>query len=375
MEFSNQVPMGELDPRIRTNDTVIYHTSIEVKVYDQEDKLAGWSWNDGEFSVPRWTHTFTGKGSAVYKPADGDSRRYKAKVIVNTVERDRTSETAWGPETKSERWATIDYLKDGGQVIAIVPRDGAPRVVALRSSVSGPGPSLFAGGGTLYRVNGDGNLVRYHHDASGTFSDYNGQVIGWGWGGMRSIHAVRDGALYTISPDGTLRYYRHNDAGAWDDVNGRSIGSHWAGFSWVGAGRFGQLYAINSGGDLLYYQHDGNFNWTISGAKIGNAWPTTGVFVGGANCLYIITPSGELLYYYHDDARNWVHAGLSIGTGWGALSPIASSGNGEIYGVAPTGDLLFYRHDVAKKFIAGSGQAIGWGWSSPGPHGLLAAAR
>ncbi|MBK8263492.1 MAG: hypothetical protein IPK80_19390 [Nannocystis sp.] len=374
MEISNQLPMGEQDPRLRSDEAIIYHTSVEIQIYDQADKLAGLTWLAGDLSVPRWKHTFSGTGSTVYKPAEGDTRRYKAKAIAHYIERERTSESTWGPEQKGTSWATIDYLHDGGQAVAIIPRPGAPRDITLTASLEGPAPSLFAGGGTIYLVNTAGDLARYRHDATGTFANYSGQVIGWGWAGMRSLHAVREGGLYVVTSGGDLRYYHHDDAGTWDDVHGKTIGGGW-GFPWVGAGRFGQLYAITAAGDLLYYQHDGGFNWTIAGQKLGVGWPSTGVFAGGTNCLYLVDASGNLLHYYHDNARNWVHTALPIGTGWGGFASLASSGNGEIYALAPSGTLLFYRHDVNHKFIAGSGREIGWGWSKHGPHGLLPAAR
>ncbi|MCB9570182.1 MAG: hypothetical protein H6710_23730 [Myxococcales bacterium] len=372
MQFYNKVPMGELDARSRTDKEVLYFTSIKVRVYDQDDFFGGNDWRFGVTGIPRWEHTFTAKGDVTYKPGGG--KRYKARVTGSYVIRKRTSETTWGPEEKGDTDEFIEHLEDDGQWIAIEPYPYNPHNIEVKAGLDGPAPSLFAGGGTLYLVNGDGNLVRYTHDAAGTFENYSGQVIGWGWGGLRSIHAVRDGGVYTIAADGTLRYYHHNGAGTWDDINGKVIGSGWAGFPWVGAGRFGQLYAITSDGKLLYYQHDGNLAWQLTGVEIGNGWPTTGVFAGGANCLYIVNGSGELLYYYHDDARIWKVTGLKIGVGWGGFSSLASSGNGEIYGVLPNGNLLFYRHDVNKKFIAGSSRVIGWGWGV-GKHGLLASAR
>ena len=375
MKFYNHTPIGEQDPRLRSNDAIIYHTSITVKVYDQDDLIGGNDWRFGDLGVPRWEHAFTSKDSAVYKPAEGDSRRYKARVEAKWSERERTSETTWGPEKRGESLAFVERLKDGGQAIAIEPYFGAPRDIVVSSSVDGPEPSLFAGGGVLYRVNGAGDLARYAHDQSGVFVNYDGAVIGWGWAGFKWICAVRDGGLYGVLADGTLRYYHHNGDGAWDDVNGRDIGSGWAGFAWVGAGRFGQLYAITSAGDLLLYEHDGGFAWTTAAHKLGSGWPKDKVFTGGTNCLYLIDSAGDLRYYYHDDARAWVHQDKKLDGGWGSFQAAASSGNGELYAILANGDLVFYRHDVDRNFISGSGRTIGWGWGSQGPHSLLPSAR
>ena len=95
MKFYNHTPIGEQDPRLRSNDAIIYHTSITVKVYDQDDLIGGNDWRFGDLGVPRWEHAFTSKDSAVYKPAEGDSRRYKARVEAKWSERERTSETTW----------------------------------------------------------------------------------------------------------------------------------------------------------------------------------------------------------------------------------------------------------------------------------------
>ena len=375
MKFYNKSPMGESDPLSRTDDTVLYNTSIVVKVYDQDDSVAGNSWRFGDLSVPLWEHTFTSTTDVVYKPSTGDSKRYKAMVIAHQSERKRIDQYSWGsPEQQEPTTAFIEYLQDGGQAVAIEPYEYNRRNLTLTSSVDGAAPSLFAGGGVLYIINSSGNLARYEHDGSGHFLDYNGHVIGWGWSGMKTICAVRDGGLYTISSDGTLRYYHHDASGSWDDINGRKIGAGWGDFPWVGAGRFGQLYAINKSGDLLYYEHDGGFSWKIEAERIGQGWPTHGVFAGGTNCLYIIDSNGDLLYYYHNDSRSWVVQDMKIGNGWGSFTSVASSGNGEIYAVASNGDLLFYRHDVDEQFISGSGRAIGWGWH-PDRHGILPSAR
>ena len=368
VKFYCTVPIGEANPIISTNTDRYYYSSIKVQVFDQDDPLRR---DAAQYSVPRWEHTFTAASDVVYKP--GNSKRYQAVVEAYTVHLYRTAINTWASAPTAHQRETVEYLHDDGQSVTVQRRSTKYMGISLSSALS-ESSSVFAGSGVLYRVNGKGNLVRYVHDASGEFVDYSGQEIGWGWGGLRRIMAVRDHGLYTVDSGGALRYYHHNSAGSWDDSNGRVIGSGWA-HPWVGAGRFGQLYAINSGGDLLYYEHDGAFAWTRTAKKIGGGWSAQGVFTGGTNCLYLVNAAGELRYYYHDDSLGWVKQNLGIGTGWGGLSPLGSSGNGEIYAVTSDGNLLFYRHDTSKRFLSGSGRTIGWGWGSASTHGLLPSAR
>lgn len=362
MNIINEIPIGSQHPAYKSGDVVIYYDSVEVRVYDQEDTAR---------VVARWSHSFAGPGDRVYKPAEGDSRRYAVRVKVQGYWRRGLTEEATKEET------SLEYLHDGGQSITVraVPLPGteAPRL-NVTSALDGA-PSLFAGGGTLYRINAQGNLLRYQHDANGVFADYSGREIGSGWGGMLHIAAVRDGGLYAVDASRRLRYYHHDAAGNWDDGNGRVIGEGW-GFPWVGAGRFGQLYVINSARQLLYYEHDASFHFGArSGVVLGEGWPDHGVFGGGTNCVYLIGANGDLLHYYHNDALAWEHTQLKIGAGWGGFTRAGSGGNGEIYAVNPDGDLLFYRHDANHRFLAGSGRTIGWGWKSGSRYAIIPSAR
>lgn len=367
MNIINKIPLGEEHPLINDGHQLLYIRFVYAAVYDQDDDLneldLGIFGNPG---MPRFTETFQSVGEAVYKPNTRDKIRYKVRIKARW--RKRVGDTF----EEGDATAFVGHLRDGGQWIQIERGPTNPSI-KVTSGIDGQDLSLFAGAGTVYLVDGDGNLVRYVHDAYGNFASYSGQVIGSGWGGMSTIRAVRDGHLYCVSPKNDLLYYHHDGAGAWTTA-GRAIGWGW-GFPWVGAGRFGQLYAINQDGHLLYYQHDNDFDWKIASAKIGEGWPTRGVFTGGANCLYLIDGKSDLRYYYHDDARNWVRSGATIGTGWGGFKSVSSSGNGEIYGVAANDDLLFYRHDVDRRFLSGSGRTIGWGWGAVGRHGVIASSR
>jgi hypothetical protein len=363
MNIINQIPIGAETPVHRDDTGKIFYTKIRVQVYNQDDTTR---------VVARWAHTFDDQGSRVYKPAEGDSRRYVVRVEAESVWRSQSMD-----ERVSEE-ATLEYLHDGGQSVTVraVPRPGTTTpFLNVTSALDGGRPSLFAGGGTLYRINEKGNLLFYRHDARGEFADYSGREIGWGWGGMLHIAAVRDGGLYAVDSNRRLRYYHHDAAGKWDDVNGRVIGEGW-GHPWVGAGRFGQLYVINSARQLLYYEHDASFRFgKRSGVLLGEGWPEHGIFGGGTNCIYLIGANGDLLHYYHNDALTWAHTQLKIGTGWGGFTHVRSAGAGEIYAVKPNGDLLFYRHDASHQFFSGSGKTIGWGWGSGSPHGIIPAAR
>lgn len=361
MNIINEIPIGPEGP-VATDDWTIQFEKLEVRVYNQDDTAR---------IVPRWYHSFDGRGSQVYKPAEGDAHEYA--VVVNS----RQKWTKGSITQKVEEERKLEFLRDGGQSISLrnVPLPGSwtPRL-DVTGALDG-GPPLFAGGGTLYRINDKGNLLLYQHDARGEFVDYNGREIGWSWGGMLHIMAVRDGGLYAVDADRRLRYYHHDAAGKWDDVNGRVIGEGW-GFPWVGAGRFGQLYVKTSASQLLYYEHDGSFQFgSRSGRMLNEGWPERGMFGGGTNCIYFVQTNGDLLHYYHHDSLAWAHQQLKIGQGWGGFTHVRSAGAGEIYAVTPGGDLLFYRHDAFHKFVAGSGKTIGSGWASASPHGIIPSAR
>lgn len=236
--------------------------------------------------------------------------------------------------------------------------------------VGGP-EILFVGDGTVYRIDGNGDLLCYRHDDNGGF--YTSAGLGDAWGGLRWVSAVQGGHLYGVDQNGNLLYYRH-EGEEWP-VAGKQIGDGWGGFRWVGVTRFGHVYAITTGGELLYYRHDDAFAWQVTAKQIGEGWGGLRAFAGGTNALYAINGNNELIYYYHDDALKWRHQGVVIGWGWGDFVALSSAGNGEIYAVNSSGELLFYRHDVDKHFIGGSGKKIGEGWGGRADQAVIAAAR
>lgn len=355
MQFINEVKVysGEL----RLDKKIM---EIKVRVYNNEDMVHF-------LNVALKELYFFEEGSKTYGPPEGDKRRYKARVTASWY-------SAAGVQ-KGEVHSvdhTVDDLVDAAQVVVIKPvsseRDFALETYRLTD--------LFVDEGDLFIVNAANELLHYHHDRSGKFVDWQGRVIGYGWGDITWMGASRDGSVYAVSRDGLLRHYRLGGDGSFADLKGRVIGQGWEGVRPIGVARFGELYALSAAGELLYYQHDAGFTFHTSGKVIGSGWDGfSRVFTGGEQCIYAVNAAGDLLYYYHDDAFSFRHAGVKIGDGWGGLTSATSSGAGEIYAVDANGVLRFYRHGVDRKWLPGSGREIGKGWGAHGALGIVAAAR
>ncbi len=272
---------------------------------------------------------------------------------------------------------------------------------------------ILAGGGTIYAVTGDGSLLWYRDELRDGTNGANGEhgwaalsgsAIGAGWQEFPLVAAAGGGVLYAVGEDGQLVWFRdelddgsNGPAGGrgWAPASGSEIGSGWDAFRTVVSGGGGVLYAIDGNGDLLWYRDelrdgtngpDGGRGWAPgSGSRIGSGWDAFRTVVsGGGGVLYAIDGNGNLLWY-RDDLRNGTNgahgetgwapgSGTPIGSGWGDFRTVVCGGaaDGILYAVTTSTDLLFYRDDARDGsngphgqtgWAEHSGSEVGVGWS------------
>lgn len=221
---------------------------------------------------------------------------------------------------------------------------------APTAQAQGPNPAA-----TIYGIATDGSLKWYRHNAAATGGGLNdagawdpkgSKEVGVGWNGFKQVFAGGGGSIYGILPNGDLMWYRHdgyttggglNDPGGWSANSRRKVGVGWNGFKQVFSGGQGVIYAITPDGSLKWYKHNAYLSgaglespsaWDPrSGKEIGVGWNSfTDLFAGRGGVIYGVLPDGSLRWYKHrayltggglNDAGAWdPRGGKEIGVGW-----------------------------------------------------------
>ncbi len=198
---------------------------------------------------------------------------------------------------------------------------------------------LPGGGGTIYALKRNGDLVWYRHDGY-----QNGEVkwagpltVGTGWNSFTKIIPMGDGVLYGVLPDGTLVWNRH----------------------------------------LNYQTGEGGYGGWAQPVKVGRGWGFKTLIGGGKGVFYAVTDDGKVLWYRHkdvldphpapmagpndnpNDIRRWNNSWegpKQIGHGWGNSDKTFSAGYGIIYRLVG-GEFVAYSH---RDWEAGLGRWDDW---------------
>jgi len=179
---------------------------------------------------------------------------------------------------------------------------------------------LFSGGfhngfSHFYGIEKDGTLIEYAYDHTRNKLTSNGTVLGTGWGGFAHVFSGGGGRIYAVTKDGDLLAYLHK--GKQWPIAAMPIGAGFDPKSKYAAGGGGEIYEIRPNGDLVLHRHNANFGWVILDKTIGggfNVFPRV-VSTGGGK-LYMTRPDGNLYTYQHDPAQAWKVSNTKVGDGW-----------------------------------------------------------
>lgn len=202
------------------------------------------------------------------------------------------------------------------------------------------------GDGHLYAINENGDLLWYNHngfhDGAYNWGQVSGSKVGNGWKtGFRAAFAAGGGVIYLIRDNGELLWYKHlgyqDGSGRWDPASGKVVGTGWKGFFSVFSGGNGVIYWIDQNGDLFWYKHAGMAtgapSWYGGAAnKVGNGWNgVKQIFSTGWGHIYFVASDGSLRHYKHlgfnNGSANWSRgSGNKVGSGWSGLNVIGMGG-------------------------------------------------
>ena len=202
---------------------------------------------------------------------------------------------------------------------------------------------LFSDGeGHLYGIKENGDLVWYNHNGyhEGTFnwSQVSGSKVGSGWNiGYKAAFSAGGGVIYLIKDNGDLVWYKHlgyqDGSFTWDPASGTKVGNGWSDFYAVFSGGNGVIYLIDNNGDLFWYKHagfttGGNSWYGGTTNKVGNGWKAIRqIFSTGWGHIYFVGADSSLRYYNHLGFNNgtatWgTGSGNKVGTGWSGVKTI-----------------------------------------------------
>lgn len=204
------------------------------------------------------------------------------------------------------------------------------------------------GDGYMYAIQPNGDLLWYNHNGfrDGTFKwgAGSGNVVGTGWNtDVQGVLAAGGGVIYLIKKNGDLLWYKHlgyhDGKATWHARSGTKVGNGWNNFRAIFSGGNGVIYLIDKNGDLFWYKHagfaTGDNKWYGGQTnKIGTGWNVARqIFSTGWGAIYFVAPDGSLRYYNHQGFNNgtatWKNgAGNKVGTGWAGLTVI---GLGSVY--------------------------------------------
>jgi hypothetical protein len=247
----------------------------------------------------------------------------------------------------------------------------------------------FAGAidGTLYAVDGDGNLRWYRdiaQDGTTCWAAGSGNVIAEGWGDYLLVIPTEAGVIYAVTTEGELLWFKdlaHNGTSSWAEGSGNVIAKGWATFQRVVYGGHNMLYAIDKSGAVLWYQDqacNGTSKWaTNSGATIATGWNQYLKVVSGAGATFYAVDQAGNLHWYQDVAHNgtkkWAtNSGAVVSAGgWTRFTHILSGGKGILYPAQANGGLLWYQDRACngtQSWAQTSGALIATGWVYEGDN-------